>query len=157
MKIEALIIHHSYSMWGNREAIDAWHRARGWKGIGYHRVICNGFPTYASWAKGQRLDAWDGKIQQGRPDTEAGAHTVGWNSKSLGICLVGNFDADLPTPKQWAALIDACVRLCRCYGLTAANIHGHREFAPKTCPGRLFPLEALKEIVASSLTPAVPV
>ena len=33
MTVKALIIHHSYSLWGNRAAIDDWHKVRGWKGI----------------------------------------------------------------------------------------------------------------------------
>ena len=58
-------------------AIDRWHRAKGWNGVGYHRVIRR-----------------DGTIEQGRPDEAVGAHVEGFNSTAVGICLAGGVAAD---------------------------------------------------------------
>jgi len=52
--------------------IDRWHRQKGWRKIGYHFVIKR-----------------DGTIEPGRGLTEIGAHAAGYNSVSIGICLVG--------------------------------------------------------------------
>jgi N-acetylmuramoyl-L-alanine amidase len=52
--------------------IDRWHRQKGWRKIGYHFVIKR-----------------DGTIESGRGLTEIGAHAAGYNSVSIGICLVG--------------------------------------------------------------------
>lgn len=55
--------------------IDRWHRQRGWLGIGYHWVIRR-----------------DGTLEQGRKEDVAGAHTHGYNLKSIGVCLVGGIN-----------------------------------------------------------------
>lgn len=152
MKVQALVVHHSASNWGDRDVIDAWHKSRGWSGIGYHRVILNGLRTYKAWATRAYEEALDGHIQQGRPDTQNGAHCPGMNQRSLGICLIGNFETYPPTPKQWAALVDACARLCRRYGLSHAAVHGHREYRQTACPGRRLDLERLRREVGERLT-----
>lgn len=43
-RIDKIIINCSDSDWGDAEVIDEWHRERGWDGIGYHYIICNGRP-----------------------------------------------------------------------------------------------------------------
>ena len=64
----------------------------------YHYVIGNG--TYSG----------DGEVETGRLENESGAHCSadGMNFKSIGICLVGNFDIDKPTPAQMQALEKLC-------------------------------------------------
>lgn len=151
MKPTHIVIHHSYSNWGDAKAIDQWHKEAGFRRrdpktnkiyhIGYHKVICNGYPVYNSWKKRAYQEKWDGKIQQGRPDYLPGAHTKqnGMNRKSLGICLIGNFDSSNPTGKQLEALIDACTRLCIRHGIKTSCIRFHSDFAHyKTCPGKFF-------------------
>lgn len=102
------------------ELIDQWHRARGFKCIGYHYVI------YA-----------DGTVHEGRPLAEVGAHTEGYNSESVGICYVGGLDAtgkaaDTRTDAQKKALRQLVSELLATY--PEATVHGHREFANKACP-----------------------
>ena len=133
-----LVIHHSESTWGDAAVIDKWHKDRGWSRIGYHKVILNGYPTYKHRATGNYLASADGKIQQGRADDEVGAHCKDgqMNYKSLGLCMIGNFDGDEPTEKQKEALTDACARLCMRHGIHVDHICFHNDFADKTCPGR---------------------
>lgn len=52
--------------------ITKWHKAKGWASIGYHLVIRR-----------------DGSVEGGRSLSEVGAHAQGYNSSSIGICLVG--------------------------------------------------------------------
>jgi hypothetical protein len=152
-KKSALVVHHSLSYWGDAAVIDQWHKSNGWKGIGYHKVICNGFPAYKDWSKGVLKPAWDGKIQEGRvPETSTAAAVKEgqMNSKAIHICLIGNFDTDTPTPAQWAALVDACARLCTRHKISPDAIYYHRDWAInpatgkpyKSCPGNLFPSRA---------------
>jgi len=143
-QVEALVIHHSAGLWGDRAWIDGLHKQRGWRGIGYHKLILNGYPTYRDWTKEHRIADQDGLIAQGRPDTETGAHCPGWNTRSLGICLVGNFMAYPPTPAQWDSLVDACARLCRRYSITADHIFGHGQLRATDCPGRLLDMDKLR-------------
>ena len=108
--------------------IDSWHKARGFKfsfmgvtgSIGYHYVIY-----------------LDGSIHVGRPIELAGAHTVGQNLNSIGICYIGGLDAngkpkDTRTPAQIAAMETLVRELKEKY--PKATFHGHNEFANKACP-----------------------
>lgn len=101
--------------------IDRWHKAKGWSGIGYHYVI-----------------TLDGQVQKGRPEASQGAHCLGHNAHSIGICYVGGLAADGHTPKdtrtpeQKAALLRLLKQLKAKY--PQATIHAHRDFAAKACP-----------------------
>ena len=123
-KITEIIIHCSATIEGKDYTvadIDRWHRARGFRKIGYHYVI------YC-----------DGSIHEGRPIAEAGAHCKGHNAHSIGICYIGGLDKDGRTPKdtrtpeQKASLSALVNQLQATY--PEATLHGHNEFAPKACP-----------------------
>lgn len=100
--------------------IDAWHRQKGWNGIGYHYVVRR-----------------DGSIEQGRPTNEVGAHCLNHNKHSIGICYEGGLDADgkpadTRTAEQKAALRKLIVELKEKY--PKALIVGHNIFSNKACP-----------------------
>ena len=104
--------------------IDKWHRAKGWKCIGYHYVIRR-----------------NGTVEEGREELTIGAHVENWNSVSIGVCLVGGVDANDPkkavnnfTPEQFASLKQLLVDLKIRY--PSAIIQGHRDFpkVAKACP-----------------------
>ena len=77
-----------------------------------------------------------GKVTQGREDTEEGAHTIGYNKESVGICLSGNFDVTKPTEAQITALKALLHRLSAKYNVSLENIIPHRAKANKSCYGR---------------------
>lgn len=123
-KINEIIVHCSATPEGRNvtvKQIDKWHKDRGFQKIGYHYVIY-----------------LDGSIHEGRKEEEIGAHTVGHNANSIGICYIGGCAKDGRTPKdtrteaQKNALCDLLRRLVIKY--PKATIHGHREFANKACP-----------------------
>ncbi|CCB80748.1 N-acetylmuramoyl-L-alanine amidase [Helicobacter bizzozeronii] len=101
--------------------IDRWHKERGWKCIGYHYVI-----------------KLDGTIEKGRALADVGAHCVGQNKDSIGICYIGGLDSwnkskDTRTPKQKEALKDLCLELKKQF--SNAKFYGHRDFEKgKDCP-----------------------
>lgn len=101
--------------------IDRWHKAKGWKCIGYHFVIYR-----------------DGSVHEGRPIDMIGAHCKGFNSHSIGICYIGGCTADgkhakdTRTLEQKRALRQLLEKLHSKY--PNASIHGHNEFANKACP-----------------------
>lgn len=122
--INEIIIHCSATPEGRDYTvadIDRWHKARGWRGIGYHYVIYR-----------------DGSVHAGRPVEQIGAHCTGHNANSIGICYIGGVSADGKTPKdtrtsaQRIALRELVEELRAKY--PGATVHGHREFAPKACP-----------------------
>lgn len=114
------------------DTIRGWHTAkppkgRGWKDIGYHWVI----PRDGSLENGRDLDG-DGDIFE-----EIGAHTAGYNTDSLSICLVGGVDkTGRPsanfTDAQWKTL-ERHTRYLKALQ-PHMTVHGHNEFAAKACP-----------------------
>ena len=123
-KINEIIVHCAATPEGkNFKAadIDRWHRERKMKCIGYHYVV-----------------DLDGTVEPGRPESEIGAHCLGHNQYSIGVCYVGGLAADGKTPKdtRTAAQKEALLALLK--KLRAkyhnASIHGHRDFAAKACP-----------------------
>lgn len=73
--INMIVVHCSASdnpRHDNIETIDRWHLAKGWEGCGYHFFIRK-----------------DGTIEVGRNLKYVGAHTKGFNLRSIGICLHG--------------------------------------------------------------------
>lgn len=103
-----------------RETIEMWHKQQGWLAIGYHFIIKR-----------------DGTVEEGRPVNVVGSHVKGWNSRSVGVCLVGGIDAKGKfeanfTPAQMNSLRSLLVTLLAKY--EGAVLRAHHEVAPKACP-----------------------
>lgn len=120
--------------------IDGWHKTRGFRCIGYHYVVRK-----------------DGTIELGRfldsdddlEGNEVGAHVLGLNSRSIGICFSGHGDFFAHTPAQRAAGLALTLALMKQFGISALKVIGHREVndlvaagelsgeyrTSKTCPG----------------------
>jgi N-acetyl-anhydromuramyl-L-alanine amidase AmpD len=94
-----------------------------------------------------------GVVTQGRADTDEGAHTRGYNTTSIGICLAGNFDRTKPTAAQTKALTSLLLQLMNKHGITADNIVPHRKFANKTCYGRNLSDDWARSLVAVQPNP----
>lgn len=131
-KILKIYIHCSASSWGDAESIRKFHTAappngRGWKDVGYHYIVGNGYPTWLAFKDKKYRPTLDGKIEAGRPEELVGAHVAGDNANSLGICLIGAHDSDFSF-KQIAAAAGLVGSLCKKYGLTVNEVYGHREY-----------------------------
>jgi len=74
----------------------------------------------------------------GRTLDRRGAHCLGQNDKSIGICFVGNFDDEAPPPTQLSVGHKLCRWLLNQYNLFPTDIYGHSRYANKTCPGVKF-------------------
>lgn len=123
-KIDLIVIHCSAtrpSMDVGAAEIKQWHKARGFRTIGYHYVV--------------RLD---GTIERGRSEYQMGAHCAGYNAFSLGVCYVGGLNqqgepADTRTPAQRRSLQRLMNELKKKYPL--ARVVGHRDLNKhKACP-----------------------
>ena len=121
--INEIIVHCSATREGQHitvERIRKWHLQRKFADIGYHFVIY-----------------LDGTVHKGRPIEQQGAHCIGHNAHSVGICYVGGLDKngkpkDTRNAAQKAAML-ALIRELR-QRFPGAAVHGHREFAAKACP-----------------------
>lgn len=136
-----IVLHHSATEVGSVESIDAAHKLRKdadgnpWRGIGYHFLVGNG---------------------RGMPDGEVaatfrwqdqceGAHAgdLRFNTQGIGICLVGNFEHEPPTPAQLKSLRELMTTLRDECQIDTAGIVRHTDIKATACPGKQFPWETL--------------
>ncbi len=154
MNPQYIVIHHSLTKDGKTvdwEAIRKYHRdINGWTDIGYH---------YGIDRVGQGL-----LLQIGRPESQSGAHCkeMHLNLKSIGICVVGNFDLAPPGLEIMRFLAEICRRKVAEYGIPVNSILGHREVGLmagfdwkkgqyKSCPGKYFPMDTLRAMLSGEL------
>lgn len=145
-RITHLIVHHSATPDDDKLSVQAIRRfhtspppeGRGWKNIAYHFLIDRLNDSY--------------EIVVGRFPEDAGSHATGWNTISIGICCVGNFDKQ-PMPKeQYDVLIGLLSSLMQTHGIKAENILGHRETyvamgvpVQKSCPGNMVDMNEIRK------------
>ena len=124
-----IIIHHSATKDGTTfswSAIKRYHvQELHWLEIGYHA--------------GVELVDDDYFALFGRPWDMAGAHTLGQNSWSLGLCFVGNYDEVEPDEEMLLTGAKVVKLWRRLYDIPVSEIHKHSEYQDKSCPGKLFP------------------
>lgn len=101
-----------------------WHvEERGWSHIGYHYYIDQ-----------------KGTIHTCRPIEMIGAHALGHNEDSIGICLEGGLSAttgkpeDTRTMEQRESLRLLLSSLVSLYDIKVTNIIGHNEISNRDCP-----------------------
>lgn len=135
--IKYIIIHHSQTADGKTlswDDIRVYHKfVQRWRDIGYQFGI--------------ELIENDYEYLVGRMLLEEGAHcaTDGMNTKSIGICVVGNFDLEPPRLIQLNMLTRLVRSLQLLFNIPYSNVLGHREVTDyKTCPGKLFDMNAFR-------------
>jgi len=135
-----LIIHHTVTRGDiSRDELLAMHLGdpHYFNDIGYHRV------TLA-----------DGTTFQGRAFDKIGAHCLydGFNDRSIGHALAGNFELYLPPPAQYSNAIIESAEICWAYGIAIENVLGHRETGAATlCPGELLDMDTYRENVKQEI------
>jgi N-acetylmuramoyl-L-alanine amidase len=126
-RIEQVVVHCA----ATRPTLDVgvkeirqWHRQQDWSDIGYHWVVRR-----------------DGTVEAGRREELVGAHVLGHNQHTIGICLVGGLDstgepAPEFTPEQFASLRVLLTEILARYDLPDEAVLGHRDFpgVSKACP-----------------------
>lgn len=128
--IDEIVVHHSAGENTSVEDIDKIHMANGWGGIGYHFYIRT-----------------DGTIYKGRDIEYVGAHCIGKNFNSIGICLEGNFDNHEPSSQQMGSLVNLSLKLSEEYNIN--KFSPHRDSYATNCPGEYFPWDFFIHILSS--------
>ena len=125
--VEKIVCHHpAHTTWDARD-IHEFHRdERGWDGAGYNYFVTK-----------------DGRVQEMR-GRNVGAHTAGWNDRTLGVCFQGNFNEEEVTEAQIEAGGWLIAKLLEEEGLSIDDIVGHNDLTETSCPGENFPLEAMR-------------
>jgi hypothetical protein len=138
-KVEYLIIHHTSRNNDFPFFVRLRHKyLRGWDDIGYHYLIGGtGFFTK------------NGRIYPGRPEGMKGAHTFGYNRRSLGICLIGNFEKTAPSKEQFESLFSLLEQKAKQYSVPIEKILGHGELpgADTACPGKWVDMDYIREMI----------
>lgn len=120
--VDTIVIHHTGAKpsWDFRGVRLDHLTSRGWDDIGYHYFI-----------------EGDGVVVRGRGESVMGAHALGANRNSLGICLAGDFRDTVPTQDQLDALDVLLDDLLFRYDLGMDSVLPHQEVgSTKTeCPG----------------------
>ena len=130
-----VIIHHSLTKDGQTvswDAIRQYHtKTLYWRDIGYHFGIER---------VGKRYE-----ILCGRMMNEDGAHCIGLNGRSIGVCFIGNFDNVPPPCEQWDFGVRLVKSLISVFRVPVGNVRGHRAFASwKSCPGLRFDMDLFR-------------
>ncbi len=99
----------------------------GWCDLGYHFVV-----------------GIDGRVYEGRPHAQTGAHVGNYNTNNLGVSVVGTFIDFQPRQSQLDGLTDIARWLVDRYGIAKnrSAILGHKEWpghGSNSCPGLLLP------------------
>ena len=132
-----IVVHNSGTRQGNAAIFDYYHlHTRHMpNGLAYHFVIGNGTST------------GDGEIEVGnrwkRQINGGHVHSDYLNNIALGICLVGDYNRDVPTRAQYAALDELITYLRKRVGRVDRRlsiVKAHREInpVPTDCPGNRF-------------------
>lgn len=155
---KAIILHHSLTKdsgtvsWG---AIRRYHMSYAYEGNIISKqdadeLIIKGYPVKLPWDDigyhfGVEFVLDQYEILMGRMPNIPGAHTVGFNNKSLGICMVGNFDVTEPPKGIWDTTLKLCHYLTEAFSISPSAVYGHRDWANKSCPGKLFDLNKFRD------------
>lgn len=134
-----IIVHHTAAVAPvpQFDAINEWHKAREFPlsslgyYVGYHYVIEK-----------------DGTTRQARKDDEGGAHAIGANFNSIGICLVGDFDIELPTEAQIIALGALIESKQHEHSLPVDAVYPHRHVSNTGCFGSRLPDDWAIQVLA---------
>ena len=131
---EFVVLHHSYSpdnkITSNWEGMERYQiTERGMSEIAYNGGIeeVNGVLVY----------------KVGRSIGKVGEHALGFNSRSIGLVAIGNFD-DNPVPDLvWKVMLKVSAAWCILLGIPPEKVIGHRETykmrgvpVEKQCPGK---------------------
>ncbi|KAL0105404.1 hypothetical protein PUN28_016803 [Cardiocondyla obscurior] len=95
---------------------------RGWWDIGYNFLIGE-----------------DGNAYEGRGWDYTGAHSPGYNTQSIGICILGDFSDFLPNADALKTLNELIARGVALGKIKKDyNVIGHRQARDTECPGETF-------------------
>lgn len=115
--------HNGKTVTQMRDEIDGWHRKKGWRMIGYHRVF-----------------APNGDMAEGRAFSEIGAHVIDHNRGTLGFLMIES--VTITKMGRWEDYflkgqrerVRSMIRAVRSM-TDIKKVSGHNDYANKLCPG----------------------
>lgn len=138
-KLTDLIVLHHFAADATPEEVHLYHIGRGHRGIDYNVVVL-----------------LDGGAVWGRGAGYVGGHVLnsgasrGMNARSIGIACQGNFEAR-SMPAAQKGMLFRVIRDCLRAYPDIGTILGHKEVKVTACPGRNFPLDQAKRLLAAHM------
>lgn len=129
-KTAMVVFHHALADKCSIEEIHSWHLSRGFEGCGYHFLVRK-----------------DGSIHHGRDIHYVGAHAMGRNWCSIGVCLEGDFRHSEPTVEQLNGCAQVYHDLCRAYSKRLVIAFHRPWWVRNACPGKMLDREDFREVV----------
>jgi hypothetical protein len=143
--VTLLTVHHQGEYWPPDRDVPAylrrlqrWSReTKGWVDVPYHFII-----------------APDGKIYAGRPVAIAGDTNTEYDPLGhLQVMLLGNFEEQIPTSRQFYSAVRLIAHLAKVHGLPPSSIGAHLHRSKQTvCPGANL-MSRFEELRAAALMP----
>ena len=119
--------------------LEVCHRHRGFNGAGYHFYIRK-----------------NGDIKNTRPLEKPGAHALGYNAHSIGICYEGGLDVryrPADTRTEWQKHSQRVLIRTLLMDYPGCRVCGHRDLSPdRNGDGRISPEEWVKECPCFEVT-----
>lgn len=120
-----IVLHHRAGN-GDADSIHRLHINEGYSGIGYHFYIRK-----------------DGSVYRGRPIDAMGAHCLGSNSNSIGVCFEGNYESEVMPDVQIKSGRELILYLKSLY--PNIEVKRHSDLYKTACPGKKFPFDTIKK------------
>lgn len=133
-----IVIHHPAARWTVQRTHE-YHISIEYNGIGYNYYVQqNGEAFYGRSTANQEYQ---------------GAHALGRNHDTIGVCAEGNFEIEYMQPIQYNKLLEVVVFLCKKHNLTEKDVVGHKELPGQNtaCPGKNFDLNKFRADVKAKL------
>jgi len=128
--IQYIVVHHAAADSCTWTDINAWHKNNGWACAGYNSFVTKTGEVY---------------ILRGY---HVGAQTLGYNAKSWGICLEGNYDTSKISALQLNALINHIIDVKNDIG-KSVTVLGHRDLLRTTCPGKNIDMVRVSTLISA--------
>lgn len=170
MKRTHIMIHHSLtkdSKTVSWDAIRCYHKSYAYQGNiitpdEAKKLLDNGTSVKKPWSDigyhfGVELVGDEYEIMIGRSLDNGGAHCyqANMNQRSIGICVVGNFDSEEVPEDQWWLTVKLCRALQTVYDIPTENVIAHRDYAHyKSCPGKNFDMDKFRDDLENGIPPA---
>ena len=116
----AVVLHHAEASSATVWDINSWHMERDMNGIGYHYYVRK-----------------DGSVYRGRPEWALGAHAIGANDWSIGVCCEGAYMTETMPAVQLATLKELLRDIMARNG--RLRLLRHKDVSATNCPGDRFP------------------
>lgn len=134
-KTDGIVLHHTgVTKDQTIQQIHNYHIGKGWIGIGYNFLVYK-----------------NGEVYKGRGLEYVGAHCKGYNTHTVGICAVGDFENELMTQEQKQSIVKLISDIFSQYPNKIEFIKGHKEFAATDCPGKNYPIDEIKVLKAETI------